>query len=499
MKSFKSYNTINFQEYLSEKDHRKTMIKAIKLPKDIAEDLHAWDSKYSITWANMLVNQYKKDTKQKSFTEPDMTNYYKKNRSKLTVNVRNIVDWVKGRNNNPNPKESNINLKALTFDDALKHSKNWHDYLKKFSYKVSVNPETVKEQAGALINYPDGWYWYDLKTRNCAKESDMMGHCGRTEADTLITLRDVHGLPHLTMAYNYKPSGYTQLKGKGNKKPDKKYHDKILDIFNKLKISEYKSEYAGADDFKVNDLPDNKKNELIKKYPGLQDPFDSIENILSGKEKNKTLEDYKDMFSGHERIKGNDIFVDVESHWFNGDDSNIVEKYALTYDYVDMDWNVFEYNKDYEVYATILENMNPKLKKMIADKYKGIFEEPAYKDFELMNEKYGDLDDLIYSYNRAEESVLTDEFQSRVQKEFESALEELGHSYDPEKKTIILNTDIISTALEYVRDQGYDYIDFAEEEIIDSNLRLGTDYERWQPYADVDTVIDYMVEYGEID
>jgi hypothetical protein len=503
MKSFKTYNNSkNFQAFLLEKDHRKVMINKIKLSKDIAEELHKTDDKYSIAYANMLINQYKKDTKQKSYTDDDITNYYKKNRAKILSNIRNINDWLKGRNNNPNPKESNVNIKNISFDDALKYSQKWHDYLKSFGYKVSANPDVAKEQADALINYKDGWYWIDLKSSRCDKESQMMGHCGRTNANTLISLRDYKGIPHLTMAYNYNPSEYTQLKGKGNKKPEAKYHDKIIDIFDKLKIGKYEPEYSGADDFHVNDLPDNKKNILLKKYPDLKTSLEIIIDILEGNEKKKKLEDYDDIFDGrYDKIDGNDVYIDVTEDLFNSNDLNIVKPYIFDENMMrDVDYDSTGFLSDEEIYKRILENMNNELKLNINKSFKGIFDDPDfdYKDYNLAIEQYPDLDELISLYRRSSDNAYSVEISDNVWKDFKNALKEIGTDYNSEEHTLKIDSELVLEQVKYSLENGDDWIDM--DMLIEDigKLKLHTDYDRWYPYVEDNEIIKYMNEDWDI-
>jgi len=130
----------------------------------------------------------------------------------------------------------------------------------------------------AMIKFPDGSAWFNLNRAECEKEGESMGHCGNVagqkETDTIYSYRTPHQhkenywVPHLTFIYNQETGMLGEMKGYGNKKPTKKYHD----VIRALITSEYVDGIAGGgylpeENFSVWDLPD--AQELIKVTPAL--------------------------------------------------------------------------------------------------------------------------------------------------------------------------------------------------------------------------------------
>ncbi|MFV2016233.1 MAG: hypothetical protein ACC656_12440, partial [Candidatus Heimdallarchaeota archaeon] len=104
--------------------------------------------------------------------------------------------------------------------------------------------------------FDDGFYWTNLKTRECDDEALLMGHCGRTAGDVLFSLRDKKKKSHLTAGYRYIDQKLTGLKGKANTKPKRKYHKYIIALLNnhKYPIKGFNYEYDTGTDFKISDL-----------------------------------------------------------------------------------------------------------------------------------------------------------------------------------------------------------------------------------------------------
>jgi hypothetical protein len=72
-----------------------------------------------------------------------------------------------------------------------------------------------------------------------------------TWTDTLLSLRDADGEPHVTVAFD-RDGTYTQMKGKGNKKPAEKYWKYCVWLFTEeagdYEIENYESEYQGKEE-----------------------------------------------------------------------------------------------------------------------------------------------------------------------------------------------------------------------------------------------------------
>jgi hypothetical protein len=114
--------------------------------------------------------------------------------------------------------------------------KDWREFIK---YMRSVQDETEK-QNNAIIKFPDGFYWLDLKVNSCSKEAGAMQHCGYDPNGILYSLRDSNDKSHVTISKDENNVVF-QIKGKQNQFPDKKYWNyiyKFLKYFNVEKIIE---------------------------------------------------------------------------------------------------------------------------------------------------------------------------------------------------------------------------------------------------------------------
>jgi len=109
---------------------------------------------------------------------------------------------------------------------------------KKSSLSLASKPQTAKK----LIDFGDGTAWWDLGKSSCSEEGKAMGHCGNVPSqqrgDSVLSFRTEHVLggkkyyePHLTFIRNGNVLG--EMKGRGNQKPAKQYHEKIVSLLNK--------------------------------------------------------------------------------------------------------------------------------------------------------------------------------------------------------------------------------------------------------------------------
>ena len=174
-----------------------------------------------------------------------------------------IVDYIFSNVRNTNIWKINY---IGSFKDMYNLSVDWHN-------KLKASGSVTQEHGRKLIEYPDGFYWIDLQTNDCNDEADAMGHCGRTSADTLLSLRQLKKdgtiEPYVTIAIDYDDENIPtfgkiyQNKGKNNKKPVEKYHKYIVDLYLKYDIGEnVGNEYMERMDFSISDIKD--ENLLIK-------------------------------------------------------------------------------------------------------------------------------------------------------------------------------------------------------------------------------------------
>jgi len=164
------------------------------------------------------------------------------------------------------PEEA-VNAIKQAFNDAFDRSKS------SLVDTSSGEPET-------LIKFPNGYEWQILPDSSCGNEGEAMRHCGNSDGhpdDKMLSLREpvkkggkLLWRPHLTFIVN---NGLlTQMKGKANQKPDKKYHPYIIAL---LKDPIVEGIIGGGFDphnnFALNDLAKETQKKLISEKPALDD------------------------------------------------------------------------------------------------------------------------------------------------------------------------------------------------------------------------------------
>lgn len=213
---------------LTENKNEKLM--KIGFSEDFATYLNEVGGKYALVLGDWSVKQYAKDHNinknniKEIFPEIDQNKVieYLKN-NETTVNT--IMEWLKF------PNRPQIDLKQIKdLEEALDKAIEWHESLQATGIIVDESGEVIKQ-------YPEGYYWINLKTNNSPEEGNAMGHCGIDgQATTLFSLRNSKTKePHVTIAYNETTGKITQVKGKQNKKPVDKYMKYVIDLLKQMK------------------------------------------------------------------------------------------------------------------------------------------------------------------------------------------------------------------------------------------------------------------------
>ena len=130
-----------------------------------------------------------------------------------------------------------------------------------------------------LIDFGDGFAWWDLNRPYCTREGDSMGHCGNSAArdGTVFSLRKRiqkngknYDIPHLTFISHDGDLG--EMKGRNNKKPIEKYHPYIVALLKSEHVDSISGGgYAPEENFTLSDLPDDIGDELTELKPELAD------------------------------------------------------------------------------------------------------------------------------------------------------------------------------------------------------------------------------------
>ena len=135
----------------------------------------------------------------------------------------------------------------------------------------------IRPQDECIIDFGNGWAWWDLNRGGCRDEADAMGHCGNGSGghgETILSLRkkldDFHYSPHLTFILH---DGETlgEMKGRNNEKPAEKYHGMIKALLLSDHVQDIKGGgYLPENNFSLSDLPEEEQEEIKEKKPTLR-------------------------------------------------------------------------------------------------------------------------------------------------------------------------------------------------------------------------------------
>jgi hypothetical protein len=122
--------------------------------------------------------------------------------------------------------------------------------------QAALMKKRALDKLKVIVPLADGWNWVDLGSCVDGPEGIEMQHCGQDGRGNLVSLRDPHNNPHVTMTYNAGDNAVYQIKGKQNTVPVRKYWPYIVQFFQKTgaKLDDWWLESAaneppGGDDF----------------------------------------------------------------------------------------------------------------------------------------------------------------------------------------------------------------------------------------------------------
>lgn len=155
--------------------------------------------------------------------------------------------------------------------------------------------------AEVLIDFKNGFKWFDLQKPYCTAEGDAMGHCGNKPSaeysHTVFSLRkkvpSKNGMiyqPALTFIYDKDTELLGEMKGRANEKPTKRYHKYIIELLKKPYIKGFgNGGYEPQNNFAMEDLTDEQQQEIreIKNDPDFGKPrledYEWVESVKNGK------------------------------------------------------------------------------------------------------------------------------------------------------------------------------------------------------------------------
>ena len=148
------------------------------------------------------------------------------------------------------------------------------------AWQEEVRSALSTDGSEPIIEFSDGWAWFDLKKAACSKEASAMGHCGNSPrsgtTDTILSLRKPithNGLklwkPYLTFIL-HSDGMLGEMKGRFNKKPEAELHPKIVALlYNPIIEGIRGGGYLPQNNFKIADLDPAVAEELLEVKPEL--------------------------------------------------------------------------------------------------------------------------------------------------------------------------------------------------------------------------------------
>lgn len=170
------------------------------------------------------------------------------------------------------------------FDQFEEIEKRWQEQAADDKRRL---PKTEDDYSNAkkIIDFGDGFAWWNLGVSSCDQEGAAMGHCGNTAENEgeVLSLRKRTGdfdEPFLTFIYHDGLLG--EMKGRANQKPAAKYHPYIVKLLMHPMIEGIiGGGHAPEHNFAMSDLGETERAKIVKAKPQLGTPME--EYRASGK------------------------------------------------------------------------------------------------------------------------------------------------------------------------------------------------------------------------
>jgi hypothetical protein len=163
-------------------------------------------------------------------------------------------------------------------DQFRKLEEEWAEKQKSW---IDITDELKEGRISPIVVFDDGFRWFNLNRPRCEQEGKAMGHCGNCGGrrdDTVLSLRKLkqeggrmYARPSLTFIL-HDNGQLGEMKGRGNKKPNEKYHPYILRLLaqkNLIKGIEGGG-YLPENNFSLGDLSDERLEAIFNARPDLQ-------------------------------------------------------------------------------------------------------------------------------------------------------------------------------------------------------------------------------------
>ncbi len=140
-----------------------------------------------------------------------------------TLEIRLIVDWA---------SDTNADIFQYDYNSALQAQKDWHDEMMRKHQIEKMNIPKIDENR-VIFRFSDKEHFlYLLKASDLTHEGAIMGHCVggnnykskiKNKQSIILSIRDKHNMPHVTIEVDVKSRSTIQKYGKGNQPPVDKY------------------------------------------------------------------------------------------------------------------------------------------------------------------------------------------------------------------------------------------------------------------------------------
>jgi hypothetical protein len=176
----------------------------------------------------------------------------------------------------------NFRFENQDYEDILNKfieiEKKWKEKQKSW---IDITNELKEGRISPVVVFDDGFRWFNLNRPQCEQEGKAMGHCGNCGGrsdDTILSLRKLkqeggrmYARPSLTFIL-HDNGQLGEMKGRGNNKPNEKYHPYILRLLaqkNLIKGIEGGG-YLPENNFSLGDLSEDGLEAIFNARPDLQ-------------------------------------------------------------------------------------------------------------------------------------------------------------------------------------------------------------------------------------
>lgn len=195
-------------------------------------------------------------------------------------------------------------MPGLVIGDMNHYERTWINQNEEQKQWIDITSDLKDGDIEKIVQFENGFAWFNLKTPSCSKEGKSMGHCGNSPRsntkDTILSLRKVKkenyktwggsssrvvSRPSLTFILDEK--GFLgEMKGRGNTKPKEEYHPYIVSLLTKTNFIKgiEGGGYAPERNFSLYDLNVEELTKLFETKPDF---------IIKGYEAEKVLRDEK--------------------------------------------------------------------------------------------------------------------------------------------------------------------------------------------------------------